>query len=75
MLLLLHLSGPIVDQTVRLSAMIGAVIQFQFCSIASRHPTSEQIEILTGLTGLTGLPHFPLSLQELDFVAGQKLTH
>jgi hypothetical protein len=53
MLLLMRLSG--VER--------GAVTEFQFCSIESRRPASEQIEVLTGLTGLPGLPTFPLSLQ------------
>jgi hypothetical protein len=54
MLLLMRLSG--VER--------GAVTEFQFCSIESRRPASEQIEVLTGLMGLTGLPTFPLSLQK-----------
>jgi hypothetical protein len=49
--------------------------EFQFCSIESRYPASEQIEVLTGLTGLTGLPHFPLSFQGEDIEVGpNKLT-
>jgi hypothetical protein len=59
MLLLMRLSG--VER--------GAVTEFQFCSIESRRPASEQIEVLTGLTGLTGLPTLPLSLQKWDFEA------
>jgi hypothetical protein len=64
-------SSPITDETVtppghreaqRLER--GVVAQFQFCSVESRQPASEQIEFLTGLTGL---PPFPLSLQESDF--------
>jgi hypothetical protein len=37
---------------------------YQFCSIESRYPASQQIEFLTGLTGL---PPFPPSLRESGF--------